>query len=161
MEGRTLLKVQMGKREQGDGTWCPGHEYHPSGPARSRKWTGRGPTPAWGRRQRRLEGNGCVAMGQAAGCGWCDPGRPQEGPQEGIGLGVRRAALGAAHLSSRGSVTPSLPCISVGTADHTLPPPLALLPTALPERAWPGEGSAVASSLVAAGGGGEACRQPG
>ena len=89
LEGRTLLKVQMGKREQGDGTWRPGHEHHPSGPARSRK-----PTPAWGRGQRRLEGNGCVAMGQEAGGSWCDPGRPQEGPQEGIGLGVRRAALG-------------------------------------------------------------------
>ena len=33
LEGRTLLKVQTGKPEQGDGTWRPGHGHHPSGPA--------------------------------------------------------------------------------------------------------------------------------
>lgn len=94
LEGRTLLKVQTGKREQGDGTWRPGRGHHPLGPAWSRKRTGRGPTPAWELGQRRLEDNGCVAMGQEAGGGWCDLGWPWEEPQEGITVGIRRAALG-------------------------------------------------------------------
>ena len=87
-----------------------------------------GTTPAWELGQRRLEDSGCVAVGQEAGRGWCDLGRPQEEPQEGITAGIGRAALGGDSSEQQCVVTPSLPCISVCTADHTLPLPLAPLP---------------------------------
>lgn len=132
MGGRTLLKVQMGSVSREMGLGALAMNAIPRAQHEAGKWTGRGQAPAWGRRQREAGGQQVCGNGPGSRVGWCDPGRPQEGPQEGIGQRPGRAALGAAHLSSRGSVTPSLPCISVGTADHP-PSPLALLPTALPQ----------------------------